>query len=146
MNNLCFDAAKKSNAVSFKNGMDASVGSVGSSNLAIGFEKPPPVKFNRTQLAAVLEKDSKQRTEKDVEEALELLMKLDFIRNLETSLESKDLLEMAKSATVHEYEAGRRIIKQGDEASYMLFILQGHCSASYALASKDKQAQYLGKV
>lgn len=31
----------------------------------------------------VMEKDSKHRTEKDIEELIELLMRLDFIRNLD---------------------------------------------------------------
>lgn len=72
-----------------------------------------------------------------MEELLSILMKLDFIRNHECRFEPKDLLEMAKSATIEMYEAGKPIFKQEDEANAMCFILQGRCTATYKMASQD---------
>ena len=103
------------------------------------------IKFEKTQLFAMLSKDPTQRTESDMKELRSILMKLDFIKNSDHNLAPTDLTELVKSAEMHGYEAGERILKQDTDSNSMCFILQGRILATYHLAQKDKAAIFLGK-
>ena len=52
---------------------------------------------------------------------------------------------MAKSAKLETFESNDRIYKQGEDASSMMFILQGRCLATYSWTALDKRAKLLGK-
>lgn len=65
-------------------------------------------KFRKSQLYSILKNKEAHRTEKEMEDVVYILMKLDFIREREgeQKFDPKDLTEMAKSVELLEIEAG----------------------------------------
>lgn len=103
------------------------------------------IKFEKTQLHSLFDKDLEQRTEGDFKELRNILLELDFIKNHELDFVSQDLTEMAKSAKLIACDAGQNLFKQYTETTEMFLILQGRAMATYSLASKDKKALYFGQ-
>ena len=83
-------------------------------------------KMDRTQLGSiiqVLKKDSKQRTEKDLNQLIKpLIMRMKFMQDLP---DSNDILSVCKSLEYLYHRPGDSVFNQGDFGDKLYIIIKG---------------------
>ena len=89
-------------------------------------------------------KDPNARSLTEMGELIEILKKLDFIRDNPLKFENSDLIELARQAKLVPVEPMTNVFNEGELADTMYLIMQGSFIVTYSWAEVDTAALYWG--
>ena len=89
-------------------------------------------------------KDPSARSLTEMGELIEILRKIDFIRDNHLKFENSDLIELAQHAKLVTVEPMTNVFNEGDLADTMYLVMQGSLIVTYSWTEGDEAALYWG--